>query len=207
MVVGGDTVTFAYTVLNRGPSSTVDVGLDVTVDSSMTVLRASGGDLPCVLTTASASCGLGELAPGDSGSVTIDVSVSAAGPASATALVVSDLPDSEPSNDILVLSVNVTSGVGVGEPDEVPESFALHQNYPNPFNPRTTISFDVAQPTEVRLKVFDILGREVATLVDGDLASGFHHVVFDASRLASGMYIYRIEMGDYRGFRTMVLIR
>jgi hypothetical protein len=139
--------------------------------------------------------------------VTIDVSVSAAGPASATALVVSDLPDSEPSNDILVLSVNVTSGVGVGEPDEVPESFALHQNYPNPFNPRTTISFDVAQPTEVRLKVFDILGREVATLVDGDLASGFHHVVFDASRLASGMYIYRIEMGDYRGFRTMVLIR
>jgi hypothetical protein len=207
MVVGGDTVTFAYTVLNRGPSSTVDVGLDVTVDSSMTVLRASGGDLPCVLTTASASCGLGELAPGDSGSVTIDVSVSAAGPASATALVVSDLPDSEPSNDILVLSVNVTSGVGVGEPDEVPESFALHQNYPNPFNPRTTISFDVAQPTEVRLKVFDVLGREVATLVDGDLAQGFHHVVFDASRLASGMYIYRIEMGDYRGFRTMVLIR
>ena len=75
-----------------------------------------------------------------------------------------------------------------------PDSFDMTQNYPNPFNPTTTLMVSVPEASTVRLVVTDMLGREVATLVNGQLEGGVHPVVFDASRLASGMYIATVNM-------------
>lgn len=90
---------------------------------------------------------------------------------------------------------------------ELPETFALHQNYPNPFNPSTSIRFDLGRSANVTLAVYDVLGREVATLVNGQLTPGAHTVSFDASNLTSGVYLYRLSMGAEVLTRTMMLMK
>jgi len=83
----------------------------------------------------------------------------------------------------------------VGVDDEtglIPQVYALHQNFPNPFNPSTRIRFDVPAASTVRIAVFDVTGREVASLVQGDYAPGTYTTTFDATRLASGVYFYRM---------------
>jgi hypothetical protein len=88
-----------------------------------------------------------------------------------------------------------------------PSTFSLAQNYPNPFNPKTVIEFRVPSFGSVSLKVFDVLGREVATLVDDNLAPGEHEVRWDASGVASGVYLYQLRMGSYSETRKLVLLR
>ncbi len=83
----------------------------------------------------------------------------------------------------------------------------LEQNYPNPFNPRTTISFALASESDVTLEVFDAAGRLVATLLDGSKGVGRHTVDFDASRLSSGVYFYRLRAGDFVQQKKMVLLK
>jgi len=97
--------------------------------------------------------------------------------------------------------------VATDDAPDVPVAFALHANYPNPFNPTTVIPFTVARPTHVLLEVFDITGRRVATLVDGAYAPGFYETRFDAHRLASGVYLYRIRMENFQATRSLVLLR
>ncbi|MGC9092080.1 MAG: T9SS type A sorting domain-containing protein [Bacteroidota bacterium] len=87
---------------------------------------------------------------------------------------------------------------------EIPGSFALEQNYPNPFNPSTTISFDVPKQSHLRLAIYDVLGREVKTLVDEEKNPGRYSVTFDASNLPSGVYLYRLEAGSFSEVRKMV---
>ncbi len=84
---------------------------------------------------------------------------------------------------------------------------ALDQNYPNPFNPRTTIAFTLASESDVQLEVFDAAGRWVATLFDGSKGAGRHTVDFDASRLSSGVYFYRLRAGDFVQQKKMVLLK
>lgn len=74
-----------------------------------------------------------------------------------------------------------------------PSAFALSQNYPNPFNPTTTMQFSLASDAKVAIKVFDMLGREVANIVEESYAAGVHKVEFNASKLASGLYVYQIN--------------
>jgi len=93
------------------------------------------------------------------------------------------------------------------EDSSLPGSFALHQNYPNPFNPSTSIRFDVASAANVSLVVYDMLGREVATLVNGQMAAGTHSVTFDASQLTSGVYMYQLSNGVDTQTRTMLLMK
>jgi hypothetical protein len=88
-----------------------------------------------------------------------------------------------------------------------PASFVLEQNYPNPFNPSTTIKFQMPSKGFVTLKIYDIIGREVATLVDGFQEAGPHDVKFDASNLPSGVYLYRITTGTYVAAKKLVLIK
>ena len=80
------------------------------------------------------------------------------------------------------------------------------QNYPNPFNPETTIQFGVKQERRVILKVFNLLGHEVAQLADEFYQAGSHQIRFDARGLPSGVYFYRIQMGDFQASRKMVLL-
>jgi hypothetical protein len=89
----------------------------------------------------------------------------------------------------------------------LPEGYALEQNYPNPFNPSTLIQFSLGKASNVKLTVYNILGQRVVTLVDGRMKQGSYSVQFDASRLASGIYFYRMEAGDVIAQRRMLFIK
>jgi len=90
---------------------------------------------------------------------------------------------------------------------EVPTHFNLKQNYPNPFNPSTTIQFELQNESFVSLKVFDLLGEDVATLVEGTQYAGMWQVQFDASKLVGGIYFYRLQAGDFVETKKMVLVK
>ena len=91
--------------------------------------------------------------------------------------------------------------------NQVPSDYALSQNYPNPFNPSTKIAFSLPKAGNVSLVVYDILGREVATLVNTFVNAGTHVVPFDASALSSGVYLYKITSGSFIDSKKMVLIK
>lgn len=93
------------------------------------------------------------------------------------------------------------------EEEEQPLAYSLSQNFPNPFNPSTSIRFTVPQESRVRLAVFDVLGREETTLVDGPMSAGTYTVTWDASQSASGMYFYRMQAGEFVATRRMLLLR
>jgi hypothetical protein len=105
-----------------------------------------------------------------------------------------------PSNNSTVTSVEGTS-------EQIPTAYKLEQNYPNPFNPSTTIRYQVPVDGFVTLKIYTLLGQEIATLVNGHQTAGSYALSFDASKLASGIYIYRFNANGFSQTRKMVLMR
>lgn len=91
--------------------------------------------------------------------------------------------------------------------NSIPTDFALEQNYPNPFNPSTNIRFSLSEASQVNLKVYNLLGQEVATLVNQFMNAGTYEVLFDASNLPTGIYIYSISAGDFKSVKKMTLVR
>ncbi len=106
----------------------------------------------------------------------------------------------------LKLPADFLSGLNTPIDNNV-KAFRLKQNYPNPFNPSTTIEFDLPKTSKVTLKIFNILGEEVATLVSERLSAGSYSYEWDAPNLASGVYLYRLQAGDYIETRKMVLMK
>ncbi len=106
----------------------------------------------------------------------------------------------------LTSSYTIT-GVRKNSGASLPMIFALNQNYPNPFNPSTIISFQIPASSHVTLKVYDMLGREITTLVDEMQTAGSHSITFNASRYASGVYFYRLQAGSYTAAKKLVLLK
>ncbi|MGE5352588.1 MAG: T9SS type A sorting domain-containing protein [Acidobacteriota bacterium] len=102
---------------------------------------------------------------------------------------------------------NMTTGVEELKRMGVPENYSLEQNYPNPFNPATKIRYSLPERTFVTLKVFDVLGSEVASLVNQEKAAGNYEVEFNASKLTSGVYIYKIQAGKYSSARKLLIMK
>lgn len=99
------------------------------------------------------------------------------------------------------------TNTGIEQSEEIPTNIWLGENYPNPFNPTTTIEYGLEQQAHVQLHVYDMLGRRVATLVDGLQQAATYTVTFDASRLASGIYLYRLETPHRAYTKRMMLIK
>jgi hypothetical protein len=89
----------------------------------------------------------------------------------------------------------------------IPDNYSLSQNYPNPFNPTTYISFGLPEAAFVTLKIYDLLGNEIATLVNDNISAGMHNVAFDASSYPSGVYLYKIQAGTFIVTKKMVLLK
>ena len=89
----------------------------------------------------------------------------------------------------------------------IPSSFVLSQNYPNPFNPTTTLEYALPQPARVQLKIYNVVGQQIATVVDGEQEAGHHTVNFDAREFSSGVYFYRLHAGTYSDIKKMLLLK
>lgn len=93
------------------------------------------------------------------------------------------------------------------EDDLLPTEFRLEQNYPNPFNPSTTIQFAVPKTSNVTIKIYDIIGRQVATLVDEEYQPGHYKVIFEAGQLATGLYVYRVQTEGFHEAKKFLLLK
>jgi tricorn protease-like protein len=103
--------------------------------------------------------------------------------------------------------IDTDGTVAVNEESNIPGHFVLEQNYPNPFNPTTSIEYSVVSNEYVSLKVYDLLGNEIADLVNEKKEAGKYNVTFDASEFASGVYIYRLTSGSINLSKKMILIK
>ncbi len=90
---------------------------------------------------------------------------------------------------------------------DAPVNLVLDQNYPNPFNPTTTIKYEIPKNSFVKLSIYDLLGREISTLVNQAQNAGYHEVTFNAKDLASGIYIYQIQAGEFSRIKKMLLMK
>ena len=115
----------------------------------------------------------------------------------------------DPSNPqrVVQLFMTVISSTSTDNDMDVPRDFALNQNYPNPFNPTTQIEYAVPEASHVTLEVFNVQGQRVATLVNGEQSAGYHMATFDAERLSSGVYLYRITAGSFTKTQKMMLVK
>ena len=103
-----------------------------------------------------------------------------------------------------------TTGVDIKTTDSsltIPDAFALKQNYPNPFNPSTTIKFSLPAQTQLKINIYNMLGELVRTISEGIYEAGYYNIIFDASELSSGTYIYRLESNNFTDTKKMILIR
>jgi hypothetical protein len=94
----------------------------------------------------------------------------------------------------------------------LPKEYALHQNYPNPFNPTTTLRYDLPEDATVSVVIYDMMGRQIRTLVSGQASAGYHSVMWNATNnkgqsVSAGLYLYTIQSGDFRQVRKMVLLK
>ncbi len=128
-------------------------------------------------------------------------------------IVLTNLFVEDPGTPMIIVLESTGMPVSVEEEADVPETFVLHQNYPNPFNPSTTIRFELPTASAVTVKVYNVMGRLVRTLVSGEMREpGTHSVVWDGRdqtglKVASGTYIYALEYNRKREARTMVLLK
>ncbi len=117
-----------------------------------------------------------------------------------------------PTNETVALQIQTSADIVTGVDDNklintLPKEFSLSQNYPNPFNPSTTIRFTVSKAEFVSLKVYNIIGQEITTLVSEQKQPGEYQIQFNASNLASGVYIYRLKAGNFTATKKLVLMK
>lgn len=101
----------------------------------------------------------------------------------------------------------ISSITGIEDENTTPVGYFLNQNYPNPFNPSTEISFQLAKSSFVNLEIYNSLGQKVASLINKKMNSGSYHVKFNASNLSSGIYYYKIQAGEFKSIKKMLLLQ
>ena len=116
--------------------------------------------------------------------------------------------DSEMNADGWIAEITATTVSQIDDtPSAVLHEFKLYGNYPNPFNPITTIPFNLAKNGHVSVEIYDMTGRCVSTVVNEPMAAGYHEVKFNAQHLSSGLYLYRLQAGNYTQVKKMVVLK
>ena len=115
-------------------------------------------------------------------------------------------------NGALTLGVNASAAVLSINGELLPEVFSLHQNYPNPFNPVTKLRYDLPENGHVNITIYDMLGREVKTLINQTQDAGYRSIIWDATNdygkpVSAGIYLYQIQVGEYISTKKMVLLK
>jgi hypothetical protein len=126
---------------------------------------------------------------------------------SSNVIIGGSIHDSTIGSEIFFLKLKQKTGTLVDNNATIPAIFKLNQNYPNPFNPTTTISYSLPKESHVELKVFDMMGREITTLVNKDQSAGKYNVQLDGSSLPSGIYVYSIKAGKYRDSKKLIVLK
>lgn len=147
------------------------------------------------------------ISPGDTVDFSLDVYTDTI-PGTATFRIVAK-NIANPSDSIAVVLVASTDLSSIKNSGQVVKTFSLFQNYPNPFNPTTTISFELINRSFTTLKIFDILGRDVASIINKELESGYHEYNFSATdfKLHSGVYYYQLTAGSYQETKKMMVLQ
>lgn len=153
------------------------------------------------------SANSGTIAPG--ASIQIDCKFDAAEKDTGLYIASIIVQSNDPQRKSIVLPVRmkVTYTTDVNSTPSIPLEFALSQNYPNPFNPSTTIRYALPEKSNVRLKIYDVLGREVITLVNQEQSAGWKEIVWNAENQSSGIYLYTLEAGNYVATKKMLVIK
>jgi myo-inositol-hexaphosphate 3-phosphohydrolase len=109
--------------------------------------------------------------------------------------------------DSMEVIISPLTGIGSLFGENIPTEYVIHQNYPNPFNPATHIRFGLPRATHVKLTIYNIIGQQVAVLVDGERDAGYHVVNFDGAGKASGIYLYHLQAGNFQTVKKMLLLK
>ena len=218
---GTDTFTYA---LDDGDGGTVEAAVTITVTRSNAAptVTQSIDDINLILGGDTFTSDLSTVfADPEGDALTFSASSSDDGVATATisgqtltvealslgsATITATADDGNGGATSTTFGVSIETAVSV-EAGEAPTTFELSSNYPNPFNPATQIRFGLPQAAAVRLAVFDVLGREVAVLVEGRLPAGWHEATFEAADLPSGVYLYQLDAEGQMLSRTMLLMK
>lgn len=196
-----DTTLSSYAVVNNLTSSPITIHINITNPSV-----PSGWD-PVGMCTWELCYGAGVYTINEScapGQHDFDVYFTPNGiPGTASCTVTMSYQSTTISQDFVVIA----DPVGIKQISSIVKEFSLNQNYPNPFNPTTKIGFSIPKSNYVDLRVYDILGREVKTLLSQQLTVGEYEIDFDAKNLASGMYYYRLQSGDNVSVKKMTLVK
>jgi serine protease AprX len=159
-----------------------------------------------LLTWASTNPTRGVIAPGDSAAV--ELRIHPAGLRTDTLYTGRlTITGNTPDIGIIRLGLRTANPLGVGQSSEVPATFVLEQNYPNPFNPSTIIRYGLSHTSHVTLVVYNTLGQQVTSLVSEEQEAGYHQVKFENPGLASGVYFYRLQAGDFVANRKFLLLK
>jgi len=203
-----DTLVYLFTVQNNGPDTATQVVAKDTLSRHVTFISdsASGGN--ATWANGALTYTIGSLAPGKKVNILLVVKADSAGSAIHKAYVSAHESDFNPGNNTAIDTTIISISSGVNDrTNDLPLTYELKQNYPNPFNPSTTIAFDVPSVGHVQLRIFDLLGREVASLLNEQRNAGRYHVEWDASRFSSGVYFYRIESGEFKQTKKLMLVK
>lgn len=191
-----DFLVYTLTVVNHGPDAATGVTLVDPLPENLAFDAATASPGTCEAEEAIVTCLLGDLAVDANATITLTAIPTTSGSVVNTASVSATEADWNPANNTATHQTDVVTGTAIDPAEgEIPTVFALEGNFPNPFNRQTTIRFDIAHTSTVRLRVFNAMGQHVATLADGIYAPGTHKATFDARTLPSGVYVYRMEAG------------
>lgn len=202
------TFTIRVALLNTLRDSLVLAGQNSPVFDTLRIFNNGNGtlvisDIQNSIQAVSVSRRTLSIAPQSSDTITVGCIPSVIGFAYDTLRIVSNAPNSP---KLIPVSIQGFSSTPSDNPNK-PIQFALEQNYPNPFNPSTAIRYQLSMATHVKLCVYDILGREVATLVNQRQSAGQYSVVFNAQSLSSGTYFYRLTAGEFISIKKMLFVK